>query len=141
MDTYSSARAASAAGCSYRMLDYWVRQGIIRPSVFDAVGSGTCRRWDLYDVTALRVVRVLSSLGATGTVLREVVGALRDDPGLWESSVLVTADGLVLRFDEALIRSRTPGWWINLEHEWKAALQQLGASKRRGGVARLSRSR
>lgn len=121
------------------MLDYWARQGIIRPSVCDANGSGSCRRWDLYDVAALRVVHVLSSLGATGIVLREVVGALRDDPTLWESNVLVTAEGLVLRFDEAMMRSGVPGWRVNLESEWRTAVRRLPGAKRRAGAVRLSR--
>ena len=37
---YRGIPAASAAGISYRQLDYWARTDLVRPSLVDAAGSG-----------------------------------------------------------------------------------------------------
>ena len=44
------------AGITYRQLDYWARVGLVRPSITEAQGSGTQRRYSLADVAALKVV-------------------------------------------------------------------------------------
>ena len=38
---YRGATACSAAGISYRQLDYWARTGLLEPSVRTASGSGS----------------------------------------------------------------------------------------------------
>ena len=40
---YRGAIACSAAGISYRQLDYWARTGLVEPSIRTASGSGTSR--------------------------------------------------------------------------------------------------
>jgi len=42
--TYSTAEVAALAGLTYRIVDYWVRQGVIWPEV-EAHGSGSRRGW------------------------------------------------------------------------------------------------
>lgn len=36
---------------TYRQLDYWVRQGYVTPSISNAGGYGSVRRWSEDDVT------------------------------------------------------------------------------------------
>ena len=51
--TYSTQEVATLTGVSYRMLDYWLRQGIIAIDG-DAIGSGSRRRWSCDEVTRLQ---------------------------------------------------------------------------------------
>lgn len=60
--TYSSAEVVSLAEVTYRQLDYWTRIGLVRPSVVDAVGSGSRRRWSEADLLRVRRVRLASKL-------------------------------------------------------------------------------
>jgi len=52
---YRGAVACSAAGISYRQLDYWARTGLIEPTVRPAQGSGTQRLYSFTDVLVLGV--------------------------------------------------------------------------------------
>jgi len=45
---------------TYRQLDYWIRVGRVTPSVCEADGPGTGRRWSEADVVALH--RILDML-------------------------------------------------------------------------------
>jgi hypothetical protein len=40
---YRGATACSAAGISYRQLDYWARTGLVEPTIRSATGSGSQR--------------------------------------------------------------------------------------------------
>ena len=42
---YSGTQTAKVVGISYRQLDYWARTDLIRPSLTDAAGSGSRRRY------------------------------------------------------------------------------------------------
>lgn len=56
------AQVCVLTGVTYRQLDYWARTGLVVPSVAEARGSGTQRRYsvdDLHRVIALR--RILDS--------------------------------------------------------------------------------
>lgn len=59
--TVSSTDACRVAGISYRQLDYWVRNGILQPTV-DADGPGTQRRWSDRDVAVAGVLGRLAFL-------------------------------------------------------------------------------
>jgi DNA-binding transcriptional MerR regulator len=65
--TYSSAQVCKLAGVTYRQLDYWVRQGLIEPTVA-ARGSGSKRRWTWDDIERARRLRLAARL-ASGTIL------------------------------------------------------------------------
>ena len=57
---YNSKRTAEIAGITYRQLDYWARQDIVRPALTKASGSGS-RRPDR-PAAASRRTTVLSSV-------------------------------------------------------------------------------
>lgn len=65
---FSSREACDAAGLTYRVVDYWVRQGAVWPSV-PAAGHGSQRRWSTRDVDILTrigsVVRRAEAHGLT----------------------------------------------------------------------------
>lgn len=55
--------AAALAGITFRQLDYWARSGLVPPSIAEAHGSGTQRRYSRADVICLRVVHAISTAG------------------------------------------------------------------------------
>ena len=51
-DGYRGAQVCSLVGITYRQLDYWARTGLLRPSIADATGSGSQRRYSYSDVSS-----------------------------------------------------------------------------------------
>ncbi len=60
---YTTPEACQLAGVSYRQLDYWSRRGLLVPSITEADGSGSQRRYSSFDVAQARVLGRLSALG------------------------------------------------------------------------------
>jgi DNA-binding transcriptional MerR regulator len=65
-------------GISYRQLDYWARTNLIRPSLADATGSGSRRRYSYRDLLELKVVKKLIDAGIRLESVREVFTYLRE---------------------------------------------------------------
>src|SRR4051812_49016477 len=80
-DGYSGARAAEIVGITYRQLDYWARTDLIRPSLVDASGSGSRRRYSYRDLLELKVIKSLLDAGIKLESVREVFSYLRDNLG------------------------------------------------------------
>ena len=55
--SFSGTQAAQIAGISYRQLDYWARTNLVRPSLADARGSGSRRRYIYRDLLELIVIK------------------------------------------------------------------------------------
>src|SRR5271154_294239 len=68
-------------GISYRQLDYWARTGLLRPSLAEAQGSGTKRRYSYRDLLELKVIKRLLDAGVSLQSARRAVGCLREDLG------------------------------------------------------------
>jgi DNA-binding transcriptional MerR regulator len=62
---YTSADVCVLAGCTYRQLDTWCRSGWVTPSVTEASGHGSKRRWSPGDVGRVQRLRVASELADT----------------------------------------------------------------------------
>ncbi len=75
---FSGTRTAQVVGISYRQLDYWARTDLIRPSLADAAGSGTRRRYSYRDLLELKVVKKLLDAGIRLESVREVFAYLRE---------------------------------------------------------------
>lgn len=60
---YSTPEVCALAGVTYRQVDYWVRTGIVGPSVKDASGSGSHRRWSFQDVVKVTIIARLLTIG------------------------------------------------------------------------------
>lgn len=78
---FSGARAAEIVGISYRQLDYWARTDLVRPSLADAAGSGSRRRYTYTDLLELRVIKSLLDAGIKLENVREAFTYLRDQLG------------------------------------------------------------
>jgi DNA-binding transcriptional MerR regulator len=62
--SYSSQQVCAMTGVTYRQLDYWTRTGLVHPSLCEARGSGSRRRWTDEDVAQVRKIRIASDLSA-----------------------------------------------------------------------------
>jgi DNA-binding transcriptional MerR regulator len=81
VEAFSGKRAADIVGISYRQLDYWARTDLIRPSVADAHGSGSRRRYSYRDLLELKLVKTLLDNGIRLESIREAFEYLRDRLG------------------------------------------------------------
>jgi len=77
-------------GISYRQLDYWARTDLVRPSLADARGSGTQRRYSYRDLVRLKVIKNLLDSGVKLQAARKAIEYVRGDLGDdWASASLV----------------------------------------------------
>ena len=72
-DSFSTGDAVRITGVSFRNIDYWARTKFIVPSIAEAQGTGTERRYSFTDLLALRVARELREAGVSTQSLRRVV--------------------------------------------------------------------
>ena len=75
---YRGQTACTAAGITYRQLDYWARTGLVEPSIRPARGSGTQRLYGFRDILVLRVVKSLLDTGISLQQIRAAVTVLRE---------------------------------------------------------------
>ena len=75
---YRGATACSAAGITYRQLDYGARTFLVEPSVRTASGSGTQRLYGFRDILVLKIVKRLLDAGVSLQNIRTAVDHLRD---------------------------------------------------------------
>src|SRR5690606_35059912 len=76
---FSGKKAAEIVGISYRQLDYWARTDLIRPSLADAAGSGSRRRYSYRDLLELKLVKSLLDAGIRLEQVREVFAYIREN--------------------------------------------------------------
>ena len=74
---YRGPIACSAAGISYRQLDYWARTGLVTPTVRGAKGSGSQRLYSFRDVLVLKVVKRLLDTGVSLHNIRTAITMVR----------------------------------------------------------------
>jgi DNA-binding transcriptional MerR regulator len=86
--------ACSAAGITYRQLDYWARTGLVEPSVRPARGSGSQRLYGFRDILALKVVKRLLDTGISLQQIRSAVEFLRERGSAGLAGVTLMSDGV-----------------------------------------------
>ena len=64
-------------GITYRQLDYWARTDLLRPSISEARGSGTQRRYSYRDLLELKVIKRLLDAGVSLQSARRALELLR----------------------------------------------------------------
>jgi DNA-binding transcriptional MerR regulator len=90
---YRGPMACSAAGITYRQLDYWARTGLVEPSVRSAQGSGTQRLYSFRDILVLKVVKRLLETGISLQQIRTAVQHLRDRGSRDLAQITLMSDG------------------------------------------------
>jgi len=90
---YRGPTACSAAGITYRQLDYWARTGLVEPSVRPAHGSGTQRLYSFRDILMLKVVKRLLDTGVSLQNIRTAVDHLRERGVADLTEITLMSDG------------------------------------------------
>ncbi len=93
-------QVCSIVGITYRQLDYWARTDLLRPSIADARGSGTQRRYSYADLLELKVIKNLLDAGVSLRSARKAIEYLRRHVG----SEVASAN-LVLNGSSVLVRT------------------------------------
>jgi DNA-binding transcriptional MerR regulator len=90
---YSGTQTAKVVGISYRQLDYWARTDLIRPSLTDAAGSGSRRRYSYSDLLELKTIKKLIDAGIKLEQIRKVFEYLREHVATDIASAHIVIDG------------------------------------------------
>jgi DNA-binding transcriptional MerR regulator len=85
-------------GITYRQLDYWARTDLLRPSISEARGSGTQRRYSYADLLELKVIKRLLDAGIALQSARKAIECLRESlaEDLPTANLVLNGDGSVL---------------------------------------------
>lgn len=67
---WSAPETVDLVGVTYRQLDYWARTDLLRPSIVDASGSGTRRRYSHDDLLTLTTIRLMLESGVSLKAIR-----------------------------------------------------------------------
>src|SRR5439155_10279160 len=114
-ESFSAGEASKISGVPYSNLDYWARTKFIAPSISEAKGIGTERKYAFNDLVALRVAQQLREAGVSTQALRTIVEFLRNKRGLEhplaEARLVVVGSDvkLVSNCDELISLLKKPG--------------------------------
>ncbi len=103
---FSGRQSADIVGITYRQLDYWARTDLVRPSLTDAAGSGSRRRYSYSDLVELKIIKRLLDAGISLPAIRSAFGYLRDqlDTDVASAHLVLSGSSAVLvRDGEELI--------------------------------------
>jgi DNA-binding transcriptional MerR regulator len=112
---FSAGMAARASGVTYRSLDHWDKLGFLSPSLGQADGGGTARKYSFADLVALRAAKQLRDAGISLPKIRKAVDHLRKRRGyghpLAKAFLIATVNGDVLERTEGELISliKSPG--------------------------------
>jgi len=139
---FSGPQVCTIVGITYRQLDYWARTDLVRPSLADARGSGTQRRYSYRDLVRLKVVKSLLDAGVKLQTARKAIVYLRDDLGEdWATASLVLdgTNSVLARDGEALVDLVRHGQGVlnivplgSMQGEIDAAIVDLDPGERAG---------
>ena len=135
---YRGPQVCKIVGITYRQLDYWARTELVRPSLADARGSGTQRRYSYRDLVRLKVIKNLLDSGVKLQAARKAIEYVRGDLGDdWASASLVLngTDSVLVRTGEDLVDVVRQGQGVlnivslgQVVDELEANIHDLGAA-------------
>lgn len=137
---FSGRETADIVGITYRQLDYWARTDLIRPSLADARGSGSRRRYSYQNLVELKMIKTLLDAGQKLERVREAFQYIRDlGDDLTAAQLVIAGNSVVLvREGEDLIDvvNRHKGQGVlnflamdGVAQEVEAAVTQLQATR------------
>jgi DNA-binding transcriptional MerR regulator len=102
---FSGTTTAQIVGITYRQLDYWARTDLVRPSLADAAGSGSRRRYSYRDLLELRMIKNLLDAGIRLETVRDVFANVRAYVGkdIAAANLVISGTQVVLCNGEELV--------------------------------------
>lgn len=147
---FRGAQVCALVGITYRQLDYWARTDLLRPSITDATGSGSQRRYSYADVLELKVIKRLLDAGLKLQQARRAVECLRGDLGADLASaqlVLVGSRSVLAHSDGELVDLLAGAQGVfnilplaGVVSELDAAIVEIADAASRGAAAVADRS-
>jgi DNA-binding transcriptional MerR regulator len=132
---YRGPQVCKLVGITYRQLDYWARTDLMRPSIADARGSGSQRRYSYRDLVDLKVIKSLLDAGVSLQSARRAVEYLRSNLGEDLSSARLVLNGpgsVLVRGDGELVDLMRKGQGVfsivaldGVKEELDAAITEL----------------
>jgi DNA-binding transcriptional MerR regulator len=148
---YGGPQVCKIVGISYRQLDYWARTDLLRPSLADAAGSGSQRRYSYRDLVALKVIKSLLDADLSLQAARKAVDYLREHIGEDLASASLVLDGnksVLVRDGGAIIDLVRQGQGVlnivplgGLVEQLEASITELGAARDDAAPARRTRAK
>ena len=92
-DGYRGPQVCTIVGITYRQLDYWARTKLLQPSILEAKGSGSQRRYSYTDLVQLKVIKRLLDSGVSLQAARRAIECLRSSGDDLATANLVIDDG------------------------------------------------
>ncbi|MDP9070542.1 MAG: MerR family transcriptional regulator [Actinomycetota bacterium] len=135
---YRGPQVCAVVGITYRQLDYWARTNLLRPSISEAKGSGTQRRYSYRDLLELKVIKRLLDAGVSLQSARRAIEVLRESGGDVASAnlVLCGSQSVLARSGEEIIDLLKGGQGVlnivalaGVVQELDAAIHELAPSQ------------
>ncbi len=104
-DGFGGKQVLTIVGITYRQLDHWARTDLLRPSLCDAKGSGSRRRYSYDDVVQLKVIKKLLDGGQSLQAVRKVIDRLGvEGESVGSANLVIAGDSVALaRTGEELV--------------------------------------
>jgi DNA-binding transcriptional MerR regulator len=141
---HSGTQAAQIVGITYRQLDYWARTDLVRPSLADASGSGSRRRYSYRDLLELRMIKNLLDAGIRLETVREVFSNVRAYVGedITSANLVISGSNVVLCDGDQLVDAVRKGQGVlnvlplaNVKTEIDEAMAVVELGRRPAGAA------
>lgn len=102
---WSGTQTAKIVGITYRQLDYWARTDLLRPSLVEASGSGSRRKYSYRDLLELRVIKTLLDAGIRLESVRDVFTYLRRHvtTDIGAAHIVISGKGVILCDGDELV--------------------------------------
>ncbi len=136
-------QVCSIVGITYRQLDYWARTGLLTPSLAEAKGSGTQRRYSYRDLLELKVIKQLLDSGVSLQTARRAINCLRTDLQTETSSanlVLAGSRSVLAQTGEEVVDLLRGGQGVlnvvplgGVVRDLEAAIAELDDARPKGG--------
>jgi DNA-binding transcriptional MerR regulator len=132
---YRGPQVCKIVGITYRQLDYWARTDLLRPSITEARGSGTQRRYSYQNLLELKVIKRLLDAGLSLQSTRRAIQCLRSSGEDVGAANLVIDEGatVLARSGEEIIDLLRGGQGVlnivpmaRVVSEVEAAIHELG---------------
>lgn len=98
-------QTAELVGISYRQLDHWSRQGLVRPSVAQASGSGSRRRYSYNDLVELKIAKKMRDQGIDLKSIARAFDYLRNQLGgeVASANIVISGSDVLLVDDDQVL--------------------------------------